>query len=170
MIEMIKKKKFWITMIIICLVIIGGYTKFFKEDDNLFVTAEEVVKRDVIHKVNASGIIQPEEEMGTRLAHSFFNVSVEEYLELTSNFGVSRFRVPDRFSGTTLEELGFTSSQDSYGLTPVAMCRSRKVTINPLLDQKLKSGDLIIVIAHDRELESLDSISSDKASQLIDEL
>ena len=63
MIEMIKKKKFWITMIIICLVIIGGYTKFLKEDDNLFVTAEEVVKRDVIHKVNASGIIQPEEEV-----------------------------------------------------------------------------------------------------------
>ena len=63
MVEMIKKKTFWITMIIICLVIIGGYTKFFKEDDNLFVTAEEVVKRDVIHKVNASGIIQPEEEV-----------------------------------------------------------------------------------------------------------
>ena len=63
MIEMIKKKKFWITMIIICLVIIGGYTKFLKEDDNLFVTAEEIVKRDVIHKVNASGIIQPEEEV-----------------------------------------------------------------------------------------------------------
>ena len=63
MIEMIKKKKFWITMIIICLVIIGGYTKFLKEDDDLFVTAEKVVKRDVIHIVNASGIIQPEEEV-----------------------------------------------------------------------------------------------------------
>ena len=63
MVEMIKKKTFWITMIIICLVIIGGYTKFLKENDNLFVTAEEVVKRDVIHKVNASGIIQPEEEV-----------------------------------------------------------------------------------------------------------
>ena len=63
MIEMIKKKTFWITMIIICLVIIGGYTKFLKEDDNLFVTAEKVVKRDVIHKVNASGLIQPEEEV-----------------------------------------------------------------------------------------------------------
>ena len=63
MVEMIKKKTFWITMIVICLVIIGGYTKFLKEDDNLFVTAEEVVKRDVIHKVNASGIIQPEEEV-----------------------------------------------------------------------------------------------------------
>ena len=63
MVEMIKNKTFWITMIVICLVIIGGYTKFLKEDDNLFVTAEEVVKRDVIHKVNASGIIQPEEEV-----------------------------------------------------------------------------------------------------------
>jgi len=50
-------------MIIICLVIIGEYTKFLKENDNLFVTAEKVVKRNVIHKVNASGIIQPEEEV-----------------------------------------------------------------------------------------------------------
>ena len=63
MVGMIKKKTFWITVIVICLVIIGGYTKFLKEDDSLFVTAEEVVKRDVIHKVNASGIIQPEEEV-----------------------------------------------------------------------------------------------------------
>ena len=63
MVEMIKKKTFWITMIVICIAIIGGYVKFLKEDDNLFVTAEEVVKRDVIHKVNASGIIQPEEEV-----------------------------------------------------------------------------------------------------------
>ena len=31
MVEMIKKKTFWITMIIICLVIIGGYIKFLKE-------------------------------------------------------------------------------------------------------------------------------------------
>tara|TARA_Y100000591_G_scaffold44488_1_gene33139 strand:+ start:3 stop:1241 length:1239 start_codon:yes stop_codon:yes gene_type:complete len=60
---MIKKKTFWITMIVICVVIIGSYTKFLKEDDNLFVTAAEVIKRDVIHKVNASGIIQPEEEV-----------------------------------------------------------------------------------------------------------
>ena len=63
MVKMIKKKTFWITMIIICLVIIGGYIKFLKEDDNLFFTAEEVVNRDVFHKVNASGIIQPEEEV-----------------------------------------------------------------------------------------------------------
>ena len=63
MVEMMKKKTFWITMIVICIAIIGGYIKFLKEDDNLFVTAEKVVKRDVIHKVNASGIIQPEEEV-----------------------------------------------------------------------------------------------------------
>ena len=138
--------------------------------DLVVARARDSLHANTLRRIGVDRIIQPEEEMGTRLAHSFFNVSVEEYLELTSNFGVSRFRVPARFSGTTLEELGFTSSQDSYGLTPVAMCRSRKVTINPLLDQKLKPGDLIIVIAHDRELESLDSISSDKASQLIDEL
>ena len=38
-------------------------TKFFGEDDYLSVTAEKVQKRDIIHKINASGIIQPEEEV-----------------------------------------------------------------------------------------------------------
>jgi HlyD family secretion protein len=38
-------------------------TKYFDDDDYLSVTAEKVQKRDIIHKVNASGIIQPEEEV-----------------------------------------------------------------------------------------------------------
>ena len=130
--------------------------------DMVVARARDSLHANTLSRIGVDRVIQPEEEMGTRLAHSFFNVSVEEYLELTNNFGVSRFRVPDRFAGTSLEELGFTSSRDSYGLTPVAMCRNRKVTLNPLLDQKLKSGDLIIVIAHDRELESLDNISGTK--------
>ena len=63
MIKILKKKSFWITMIIIGSVIIGTYTKFSKNDDIFFVTAESVKKRDIIHKVNASGVIQPEEEV-----------------------------------------------------------------------------------------------------------
>ena len=63
MIKILKKKSFWVTLIIIGSVIIGTYTKFSKNDDIFFVTAESIKKRDIIHKVNASGVIQPEEEV-----------------------------------------------------------------------------------------------------------
>ena len=124
--------------------------------------AQDALHANTLRRIGVDRIVQPEEEMGTRLAHS--NTSVEEYIELTPNYGISRFRVPERFDGTSLQELGFSSPRDSYGLTPVALCRKRKVTLNPDLTFKLKSNDFVIVAAHDSDLESLDSVS-----ELIDE-
>jgi trk system potassium uptake protein TrkA len=124
--------------------------------------ARDSLHANTLRRIGVDRVVQPEEEMGTRLAHSFFNTSVEEYLELTSNYGVSRFRVPDRFAGTTLDELGFSSQRDSYGLTPLALCRKRKVTLNPGLELKLEIGDLVVVAAHDNDLESLDVASEEE--------
>ena len=63
MLEIIKKKIVWVPLVAICLLIIGFYLKYYKSDDMPTVTAELVEKRDIVHKVNASGIIQPEEEV-----------------------------------------------------------------------------------------------------------
>ena len=63
MLEVIKKKTVWVPFVAICLLIIGFYLKYYKSDDTPTVTAELVEKRDIVHKVNASGIIQPEEEV-----------------------------------------------------------------------------------------------------------
>ena len=63
MIQKLKKKKIWIPFLIAAITASVVATKFFGEDDYLSVTAEKVQKRDIIHKINASGIIQPEEEV-----------------------------------------------------------------------------------------------------------
>ena len=63
MIQKLKKKKIWIPFLIVAITASIVATKYFDDDDYLLVTAEKVQKRDIIHKVNASGIIQPEEEV-----------------------------------------------------------------------------------------------------------
>ena len=63
MIQNLKKKKIWIPLLIAAVTISVVVTKYFGDDDYLSVTAEKVQKRDIIHKINASGIIQPEEEV-----------------------------------------------------------------------------------------------------------
>jgi HlyD family secretion protein len=63
MIQKLKKKKIWIPFLIAAITASIVATKYFDDDDYLSVTAEKVQKRDIIHKVNASGIIQPEEEV-----------------------------------------------------------------------------------------------------------
>jgi len=63
MLQKLKKKKIWIPLLIIIIAGASALIKFSGEDDQISVIAEIVEKRDVIHKVNASGIIQPEEEV-----------------------------------------------------------------------------------------------------------
>ena len=63
MIQKLKKKKIWIPLFIATITASVVATKYFDDDDYLSVTAEKVQKRDIIHKINASGIIQPEEEV-----------------------------------------------------------------------------------------------------------
>ena len=63
MIQKFKKKKIWIPFLIVVITASIVAIKYFDDDDYLSVTAEKVQKRDIIHKVNASGIIQPEEEV-----------------------------------------------------------------------------------------------------------
>ena len=63
MIQKLKKKKIWIPLLIAAITVSIVATKYFGDDDYLSVIAEKVQKRDIIHKINASGIIQPEEEV-----------------------------------------------------------------------------------------------------------
>ena len=63
MIQKLKNKKIWIFSLVTTIVVVGVGLTFFNDDDYVSVTAEVVQKRDIIHKINASGIIQPEEEV-----------------------------------------------------------------------------------------------------------
>ena len=63
MLNTLKKKKVWIPLLVLIIGIIGYFKTIGNSDEDIFVDAELVELRDIIHKVNASGKIQPEEEV-----------------------------------------------------------------------------------------------------------
>ena len=63
MLNTLKKKKVWIPLVILIIGITGYFKTVGNSDEDIFVDAELVELRDIIHKVNASGKIQPEEEV-----------------------------------------------------------------------------------------------------------
>ena len=134
--------------------------------NTIVARAKDSLHANTLRRIGVDRVIQPEEEMGTRLGHSLFNASVEEYLEITNNYGVSRYRVPEKLTGITLQEIGFTNSRDSYGITAVALCKGRKVTLNPPVNSKVDAGDFVIVAALDSDLETLDDSADDLAEQI----
>ena len=61
MLSVLKKKKVWIPLVLIVLIIAGFLSR--SRDEAIIVETETVKRTDIIHKVNASGRIQPEQEV-----------------------------------------------------------------------------------------------------------
>ena len=110
---------------------------------------------NTLERVGADKVIHPEEEMGVNVAHSLFNPDVQDYMELTADFGISRVKIPNRFANMSLKESGFAGARDKYGLSVLAIKRGKDVTINPDSDDKLLAGDILVVAGRDDLLERL---------------
>ena len=111
---------------------------------------------NTLERIGVDKVVHAESEMGVRLAHNLFNPSVQEYLELATNFGFSRLRVPQSFVNKTPKEIGFsTSPRDRYKLTLLAIKRGKEVTLNPPNDDPLQAGDLLVLAGGDESRDEL---------------
>ena len=118
---------------------------------------------NTLERIGVDKVIHAESEMGVRLAHSLFNPNVQEYLEITPNFGISKMRVPPRYVNMSLKELQFSSSpRAKYGLVVVAIRRGKDITLNPDTDERLQSGDWLVLAGRDEMLDRLDATSDDR--------
>ena len=110
-----------------------------------------------LERIGVDKVIHPESEGGVRLAHNLFNPNLQEYLEMAPNFGLSRMKVPESFVNKTLRELGFSNPRDKYGLAVLAIKRGRDITLNPDIDDTIRSNDVLILAGKDELLERLPS-------------
>ena len=74
MLKKLKQKKIWIPLLVIILGGTGYWIMNSSEDGEISVQAEEVIRRDIIHKVNANGKIQPHRPVIIDRLHQFIAV------------------------------------------------------------------------------------------------
>ena len=112
---------------------------------------------NTLERIGVDRVVHAEAEMGVRVAHSLFNPNVQEYLELTPNFGVSKMRVPKSYINMSLKELGFSNPRDKYGLAVLAVRRGKDITLNPDTNDTLQEGDWLVLAGRDELLDKLDT-------------
>jgi trk system potassium uptake protein len=117
--------------------------------------AHSELHKNTLSRIGCNRVINPETEMGVRLAHLLLAPDVEEYLELTPAFGISRMKVPERFTNMTLKEAGFSGARDKYGVAVVALKRGDDIILSPDMGERLKSGDVLVLAGKDEQVERL---------------
>lgn len=117
--------------------------------------AHNELHANALELIGVDKVVHAEAEMGMRLAHNLFNPNVEEYIEVSPNYGISKVRAPSRFVNMSLKELGFKSPRDRHAIAVLAIKRGRdNITLNPDTDDRLQAGDQLVVAGRDEDLES----------------
>jgi trk system potassium uptake protein TrkA len=97
----------------------------------------------VLRAVGADEIVNPEAEIGDRLARRLAQPNVFEQLELGDDADLAEVAVPEAFVGQTLIELDV---RRRHNISVVAIRRGERVRANLDGSEKLESGDILVVI------------------------
>tara|TARA_B100000029_G_scaffold440610_1_gene457848 strand:- start:9750 stop:10436 length:687 start_codon:yes stop_codon:yes gene_type:complete len=110
---------------------------------------------NTLNRLGVDRVVQTESEMGSRIAHSLFSPDVQEYIELSSEFGISKILAPNPFQDRQLKDIGFSESKDGSGISVLSIRRGSKITIMPDIDTQLKEGDTLILAGKDEDINQL---------------
>ena len=117
---------------------------------------------DTLDRIGADRVIYPEQETGRRLAHVEFHPGVMDYMDLTSNYGITKIRPPDHLVKKTLEEAGLSGPRDKYGIAVLAIRRGRECVLIPSREEEIKPGDILILAGNADQLGKIQEIPKTK--------
>jgi len=118
--------------------------------------------KKVLQKIGATKVIQPEKEMGTRVANSLISSSVIEHIELSNESSIVELIPPKEFIGKSLREMDVRAK---FGVNVIAVKRhipsvSKKedeeiVNISPQAEDIIKKGDILVVLGSNEYIDKL---------------
>jgi trk system potassium uptake protein len=105
----------------------------------------------VLRAVGAHVVINPEQEMGHRLAQRLIQPSIKDTLEM-GRAVVAEVDLPAQLAGKSLRELDI---RNRLGVSVVAIRRGEEVLTNPGATEALKPGDILVVFGERDDVQRL---------------
>ena len=109
----------------------------------------------VLKKVGADWVVYPERDMGIRVAHQLLSPNVLNFIEISKDYSVEEVKIPEKMTEQTLRELDLRAK---FNLTVIAIRHGNEINITPSPDKKIASGDVLVVIGENSDLEQFSNI------------
>ncbi|TXD34440.1 TrkA family potassium uptake protein [Lujinxingia vulgaris] len=109
----------------------------------------------VLRAIGADEVVNPEEEMGRRLAARLSQPSILEQVELGDS-NLAEVEAPEAFVGKTLADLDI---RNRYAVSIMAIQRGDEVIANPMGAESLQSGDVLVVVGSVNSIRNLASLA-----------
>ncbi|MDC7287298.1 TrkA family potassium uptake protein [Blautia schinkii] len=103
----------------------------------------------ILNKIGADEVIYPEQSMGLRVAKNLMSSGFLDIFELSSEFSMAEFLIPDEWVGKTLSELGI---REKFHINVIGVKQGDDVDVNPRPNVSLPSDCTVIAIGKNRDL------------------
>ena len=118
----------------------------------IIAKAHNTMHGKVLEKMGINMVLYPERDMAIRLARNLVSTSIIEYIELSSDHGISERTAPLSFVGKSLEEKALRQRMD---ITILAVRSGSEIVVSPQADYRIKAGDIIVALGPVKQLEKL---------------
>lgn len=108
-------------------------------------------QREILMRVGADRVVQPEHDAGRRLAEELLAPAVLERVHLGPNFSVVELQTPDTLAQQTLAQLDLRAR---LGITVLVIKRDDQLIVSPPADTVLLDGDLLLVLGENDALQT----------------
>ncbi len=118
----------------------------------IIARASDKTHAKILEKIDVDMVIMPERDMGERLAHKITSTNFLEYIELSDSFSIAEVKCPSRFIHKTIRDINI---RNKYGVNIIAIENGGEVQVSPMPEMKFRTGDVLIVIGTNKDIEEL---------------
>lgn len=116
----------------------------------VWVKARDLQHQKILEKVGADRVIQPEYEMGVRVAHHMDSEKIIDYIDLSKDYSIQELTASDKIANRTLAKLNL---RERYKIIILAIKRGEDVNIAPVPNDEVQENDVLIVMGHRDDLK-----------------
>ena len=114
--------------------------------------AQSEIHARVLSHVGADRVIQPEWEMGERVANQLSQTNILDYIELSEDYSIAEVSPVPSWFGKSLEEIDV---RKKYGINIMAIKNENGVNIAPAADDIICDNDVLIVMGENEDLSRI---------------
>jgi len=108
----------------------------------------------VLEKLGVDRVVYPEKEMAIRVAHSLLVGEFIEEIPIGEKHSLFELKAFDFMLGKTLRDLDV---RRRFGVSVLAIKRGENLIVNPVGDEKVLPGDILVVLGTTEQLSSMAS-------------
>lgn len=114
--------------------------------------ARNETQRTILEKVGADRVVLPERDMGIRIATTLVTTNVIDFINLSDKFSIAEIEPKREWIGKSLQK---SNIRAATGLNIVAIKRDNKVIVSPTATEIIFSGDLLVTIGENANIQRL---------------